>query len=726
MVATINTINPESVNLVKRILLLILGFSFGAVLVQAASLEYSVTIKPGKPTAHIVATVQRARGTSIKLVLKNEASYVEKYILNIKSKNKVLRRIGEGKWSARATNGALTYEYDIANIVPWHPNVPWGTSNDIAVYINSQCALIMAPYFFVYPDHQEFTSIRLRFHVPAEWKIVTPYITEGDFYVVQQVSSSLLYDFINRQQIYMGQMQFYAEKNVDGCIVKFGKLFADDEQEILTQNDVNKYVDATARTLQSLTALFGSNPYTVFAMYTNFRHGSGNRQFTYQGTRYLGNGYQYWPEHRWDELVGHAMLAWVGGGEGTPLRAKLPIVKGIFEDYYGHTMAWQLFGDRSYLAKIYHYFLMYEWMYDHHSRGANSYTTHGDEYDWYFRWEFIGLLLDRQIQNRSKGAHNLADAINWLYRKYANSGHVVTPFDLEQAIGLATGVWLNDIFTKYVYKDMRLPVDEYLAKYKSAFQDYIDIFQQAFYRDDYCGHIVPFFIDIVLAASCSKHLPWGIGGERHAPEFAKYVLEHYQLDQLTNKDVTDALSKLTGEDCSDFFTHWEDSYGRLTLESIVGWLKDYKNGSVEQSSIKGASARSEEAKPIGEVTAGVISWSGTLKTGEEKQITVTVYNEKYIDAFSNSIITIKLDKSSDWGNVIQDGAMKDKEKFSVKYGNIVRYFEETRIHMTQQGDRWIGKVTIVPTVSLVEILVSAPIDSADRPFFGKLVSVLAQ
>jgi len=536
-----------------------------------ASLTYVVTVVPGAQTVHVAATIEGSRSNFATLALRSEATYVESYITNMHCGSTSATDTGQGRWSVSGTTSPLAYEYDIARIVPWDPNVPWGTDSDIGVYVDGQCALFMAPYLFVYPDRLDLSSIRVKFVVPQNWSIVTPYSFDGEFHVAQKVTKSLLDDFLGRQQIYMGPMRFYAERNAGTCVVKFGQLLGDDNTwDIGSQADVDAFADATAAAVLALSGMFGAVPYDTFAMYTNFRRGN----WAFQGTRYFGNGYQYWPKGRWDELVGHAAYAWASDWYA-PLLVEYTLAKGVIESYYGQLLAWELFQDPTYCAKMYRNFLMYEWMYNHHARPSTSYTGERDEYDAYFRWEFIALLLDQQIRASSGNGKTLEDAMRWLYAKYVNSGHRVSASDLQQAIRSSTGVDLSGAFSKYVSGQAKLPVYEYLADYRQYLAPYVRVFERTKYHNYPCGHVVPLFVDMVLSAALGEHLAWALGGEAHAIDFAERILTEYKLNALTESDVTRTLSAMTKHDCSDFFTYWEGSYGRLTLAEVTAWLKDY-------------------------------------------------------------------------------------------------------------------------------------------------------
>jgi len=548
--------------------------------VSSATLEYTVTYTKGAPTVHVEAVVTGLKASSVDLVFRAEASYVSEHVLNLTTSEGPPSSEDEGRWRVALSGDRLSYAYNVDRVVRWHPNIPWGTSNDVAIYFDDQCGIFMAPYMFIYPVLDGYAEIRVSFEVPDSWHVITPYDSDGNDWVVHAATGDRLASFLLTQGIYMGEMPFSSEFQVGACTVRFGKLPCDDELWISTQADVDQYVQAAAKSMEALRGLFGDNPYHAFVLYTNFRRSvSATQELYYQGGRYMGNALQHWPEHRWDELVGHMALAWCSWStvHPSPLRADRTIEKGILEDYYGHILAWEAFQDEAYLGKIYQYYLMYEWMTDHHDRPPSSYVTQMDEYDAYLRWEFIGLLLDAEIQRRSALRFSLADVIRWLYKLYAFTDHVVSPSDLELETMVSTGIDVSDLFRNYVYQDRLLPVYDLISSYRSHFEAYPAIMAETRYRDDLCGHVVPLFIDMVLAASLSSHLAWGIHGERYNVQFADRIFETFSIDSLTEADVVDVLSDMSGTDCSKFFTHWEDSYGVLTIEDVRAWLTAYRD-----------------------------------------------------------------------------------------------------------------------------------------------------
>ena len=677
---------------------------------------------------HVAAEAAGLNSGDVVLAFKSEATYVEAYVTGLRAAGRTPRAAGEGRWTASAPSGRLSFEYEISKTVPWHSNIPWSTGKEISIYADSECALFMAPYLFIFPAREEFSSIRVKFVVPAGWEIVTPYTFDGEYYVAKKTTTSLLNDFLDRQQIYMGPMRYYAERTAEGCLIRFGQLRADENiQTLQSQDDVEAYADATARTVLALTEVFGENPYEVFAMYANFRR----NDWRFPGTRYFGNGYQYWPEGRWDELTGHTIFAWAGKG-GNPLVMKEELAQGLLEDYYGQLLAWELFADCAYRAKMYWYFLMYSWMYDHRDRPLASYSGSTDEYEAYLRWEFISLLLDQQIRQSTGGKKTLTDALKWLYQKYGGSGHVVDESDLEGAISAATGVDLTAVFSTYVYGDAELPVYSYLASYRQDFIDYVPRFEQLRHHDYAQGHVVALLIDTVLAAALGEHLVFTLR-EGLAEGFAQEILQRFTVDELSEADVTAVLSEMTGEDCSDFFRAWSETYGPLDIEQARAWLEDYahkggrQTGSLgahtESPGSKGATLRIEEPRqdlPFdqlgrgvcwGLTDAGTINWTTPLVESIPICLSISIEDQSVLERIGSRTVAtfgVEFDGPSGWGSAILGVDASRKTVFTQEYqdgGSSMKYFEHVQVPVVAEGEGWETEICVLPFSSIARFTI---------------------
>jgi len=575
--------SPLLVFLVCLVLMLLLTVNPFPVQAQTKglNLDYMITIQKGQPLAHVKLEISEIASTSLKLRFKEEAGYVANYSHNLSATSQgkplTIKEEGKGIWRVDSVRSSLTWEYDIEKTVPFGYYNPQG--KQLSVYISDEACVIIAPYFFIYPDVSDVNSIQIKFNVPAEWKVVTPYIPKGDHFEVQKITQSLLVDFINRQQIYMGKMKFYAERQEGNCTIKFGVLEADQgymAKRFKTQADVEKELDIIAKSLKTLSNLFGTeNPYEVFAMYTHFFPTSDESSDAFQVMidRYNGNGYPMWGYPFWDQELGHMIYAFMAmadipGCKTAPLIAKEEIMKGMGEFYYGPILAWRIFKDPLYLGELYYWYTIYERFYQ--TNWSNDYWF------WYLKYPFVALMLDNEIKNATNDTKSLDDVMKYLYATYKNTGHIVDEHSLQAAVKAVTGKDFSELFSRYVYGKEKIPY-KYIENYKSYFLNY-----QGYPTEQIplYGHTIPFFLNTELL------VPQGLEQERvkdaalytikeNLKNFADYMFAHYNIDNLTEKDVEDALGALTGKDCSGFFTRWEDSYGRLSVEEVKDWLRDY-------------------------------------------------------------------------------------------------------------------------------------------------------
>lgn len=564
--------------------IVILLFVISSILVYANSqptatgllnLNYTVTIQNDRPSIHIKLEIMNITTTELTLKFKDEAWYAENYAHSLSAssdgRNLTVTHSGQGTWTIRQLGSSVTFEYDIDKVVPFGYFTPDYTT--ISVYFNNQGGVIMAPFFFIYPAVTDVNSVTIKFDVPAGWQVVTPYLIEGDHFTVQKVTNSLLFDFVNRQQIYMGKMKFYAEQQLDNCTLKLGVLEADEGMDALenfgTQAQVENALNVTASVYKTLVNLFGENPYKVFTVYSSFRPLLSGPNFP--GVRYFGNGYTYWAEHRWNELAGHMVYTFMITDGSAPLLAQDEVAKGMGEMYYGPKLAWSMFNDPIYLGDLYYYYLIYD-------RFFQSDKTSSSEYSVYAKAPFVALMLDSEIQNLTSGAKSLNDVLKYVYSTYKNTGYNVDWHYIQNAVRTVTGNDFQDLFSRYVYGSEKIPYS-YIQSYKPYFLEYPQRFAQAYSFENFpdFNKTIPLFINIEMIVHQDGHIPLEavIYAGDNVRNFASYVLSHYTIASLTEKNVEDALSAVTGANCSGFFTRWTNSFGRLSLAEVKDWLQSY-------------------------------------------------------------------------------------------------------------------------------------------------------
>jgi hypothetical protein len=163
-----------------------------------------------------------------------------------------------------------------------------------------------------------------------------------------------------------------------------------------------------------------------------------------------------------------------------------------------------------------------------------------------------------------------------LYQKYKNTEHEINNSDLEAAIDSITNKNHSVEYSKYLDGNQDIPVQDFIQPYKEDFKDFLQGLKPRDWYKDYHGYTIPFFIDVEMAIRSPTDLPIGILIQSNYQKFAEYVINNYDVDKLTEKDVEDSLKALTGQDSSGFFERWKDSYGELSLEEMKSWLNSYR------------------------------------------------------------------------------------------------------------------------------------------------------
>lgn len=549
-------------------------------------LNYTVTIQDNQPTVHVKLEIANITTTALSLKFSDEAWYAENYTHNLSAvsggTSLNVMHAGQGKWIIPSVGSLATFDYDIDKNIPFGFYSP--TNGTISVFFNNDGGVIMAPFFFIYPDVTDLNSVTIKFNVPAGWQVVTPYPMEGDHFRVQRITNSLLNDFIKRQQIYMGNMKFYAEKQLANCTLKLGVLQDDasgDAGQLNTQAKVENYLNVTAICLENLTGLYGENPYKVYTMYTVFQPLQSGLVFPAQ--RYGGNGNQIWPEHRWDELLAHMSFAFVIKYmlASAPCLTTPEVADGMMESYYDVELAWRMFKDPTYLGKLYYWYLIYERYYP-------SNITNNDDALSYLKGAMWGLMLDNETQRLTGGAKSLDDVIRYIYSKYKNTGQVVDHNEVQQAEEAVTGQSFGNLFAQYINGNQQIPY-KYIESYKPYFLQYPQLFANAFPYENFpsFNSTVPFFINIEMMVHQDVAISMNsvIYAGQNVVSFANYILSHYAIANLTEKNVEDSLSAITNANCSGFFTRWQDSFGRLSLDQVKAWLQSYSSASTSSATI---------------------------------------------------------------------------------------------------------------------------------------------
>jgi len=416
-------------------------------------LFYTVTIEKDKPTFHVNIEIKNVDAGEFIFGFLTVRANMEEYISNLQArgqtKNLAVAYLGSFEWKVYQNGGVLFIDYDVDKLIPFQAISSRDSGQKAAsVYINNECGMFYGAYVFMLtPTYSmasanDISEIKIKFNLPSGWQINTSYVECDEYYEVPKITKYFLVDFVNRPT-YFGEMKFYAESNAGDCTVKFGVFEEDQSNEsflwLTKEEDVKFYTDRVALAINELTRMFGENPYPIFPVTNRFR----SRDDWYYTPGIFGE-VQYWSPGRYDEVVGHLFYSWMRDTWHSPTGANYLICKGIGESYLGNKLAYEITGDKHYLGKIYHYYLVYK------AAQGTKYSSRHEIKDAYYRGCVVGIWLDNLIQKETNGKNSIEDAIGYLYQKYKNTGHEINNKDLEEAIDFITNQDHSALYKKYL------------------------------------------------------------------------------------------------------------------------------------------------------------------------------------------------------------------------------------------------------------------------------------
>ena len=86
-----------------------------------------------------------------------------------------------------------------------------------------------------------------------------------------------------------------------------------------------------------------------------------------------------------------------------------------------------------------------------------------NQISYYDKGDVVGMMLDVEIRTRSAGKRSLDDVLRYLFEEFFKKGRNYTPTDFQKAAELASGVSLDDFFSKYVRGKVEIDYNATLA-----------------------------------------------------------------------------------------------------------------------------------------------------------------------------------------------------------------------------------------------------------------------
>ncbi|MFW5980321.1 MAG: hypothetical protein ACOCQ2_03055 [Halanaerobiales bacterium] len=562
------------------ILVFIFMFSFGAMTLAAPQISYDARIREDSDQIKVKVKLENIDSNQNRLYIDlpdlpehskdhDSFAYID-FLSDIKAYT------DERDLEVNIRDGYLEMEYDpeltyfeysiekqIYNVDPFHPDqlIP-------VVYFTDEYGYFWSGFIFLIPDQlKEPSDLHVSFDTPEDWEVMAPFKKIDDYYAVEENEVISFYRNLFDSAFYMGKTEFIARESSRGTTHQIARLEADEnEWELATQSEAESYMEKITEIYNYYVDLFDHNPYPVDLWRPNIKDFDGDTQIS-PGFGYMGNGWHYWPEKREFEITCHVVQSFISGTSSSPLMANSGIVKGFGEYYMGYLSAYEIFEREIDLGKLYFTYLVYE-------------RTQDDQLKNHYEYEFIrgfalAVYLDNKIREISYDNYNIKDVLSYLYDEYAMTDKTVGYPEVQEAIFNLTGEKMDSFFDEYVYNDKKIKAYQYVDDYKKYFEEMTDDFDEIF-NTDLNGTTIPLFINIEMTLQNDQHIMSGMFAPNYMDEFADYIEENYDINELTEEEVEEALTELTGNNCSGFFNHWEESYGELDIDELREWLINRK------------------------------------------------------------------------------------------------------------------------------------------------------
>jgi hypothetical protein len=537
---------------------------------SGVDLEYVVTIEKSGDVAHVRLSVSQPPRREMKLHFEdydgrsiNIKHRVRDITFRDESDTTLEARYVDRRWYVRPeVSKLLIIDYDIDKMV----EIPGPTPAEPVRYmvrIDENGGYAWVRYFFLVPHDEEIASIRVSFNLPAEWSVITPFESDGNYFVPSGELQPLKLEFL-RNNVFFGKIELYKSIDCGGLNLSFvvfdhlGKYrwWWKEEYGTTKEKEAEIYLDFACKTFDKLKTVFGGLTTRGFNL------------FDMRGSNAVGfvGCSQLWHRERRDDVPHHIMHAWIGWDSPMWFRGKYGFwfLEGI-PVYYGHVITSDLLNNNMFRGKLYENYLIYriaekkgrldDWQIDHYAYG-----------------EMRTYELDRKIREVTNGSKSLDDILSYTFQEYGRKNAVFGDEEMLSALQIATGQDLSDFYNEYIAGNASLPLSD-IGEFEKDFEEYVRYFSDKYFLGSRTMYFV--YLNLVTLNSPSIDYYTQLHGVDYAmiDKFTIYIRSHYNISNLTEDDVIETMEALTGRDCSDFFEFFTINGERPSLEELKMYLQ---------------------------------------------------------------------------------------------------------------------------------------------------------
>jgi len=324
-------------------------------------------------------------------------------------------------------------------------------------YISEKFAVFLAEYLFLFPYFgASIDSITVRFNVPEDWKIITPWPLEDGVYNPLGVKAADIYHQFGSSVLGLGHFDIYSKLTNSSNITV--AIFEDWETE-----HKKELAEKVWKIYSYQTSIWGNSleePYiAIFCPYAN------DGKWIYGGTGSTGqiscigkDGYPWWSDYAHEV----AETRWINYDWGYVDNSCYWFKAGAAQ-FYGIKTVLKTFIEDTKRAE-YQLGYWYDIYLQNYLLPGKDMILASQEAD---NEHDIGLckglpvvlLLAEEIYSKTHGEFNFDDLNRLLFEKYWGTGTRVGEEELKKELRALTGIDFSDFFDYYIYGMPKLSMD---------------------------------------------------------------------------------------------------------------------------------------------------------------------------------------------------------------------------------------------------------------------------
>jgi len=443
--------------------------------------------------------------------------------------------------------------------------------------LTSEGAFFINQFIFAYPSDFQPLEIFIQFIAPPKWVVGTSFVPLGNNLYKVEGLPSMPSDFL-QNVTRLGYAEAVESERCNSIEIVFTayrpsqsgyEAFWLPSYQNTKQQQMHEYIQLVCASIVSFEEMFhgwpGGSRYWISTLPT------GGNEIPMAWNRWM----QAWPRERFSQIPHHVLHAWIWWEEDSLIRLGEPewmwVQEGI-PTYLGHQFSMAGSDKYNFRGMIYTSYLI--------TKRAKVYNLlNKNTVNHYAYNEMRVLSLDNEIQRVTNGEKNIRDFLGLLGNKYGRPEHLITRYEVLQTLYELTGRDFSHFYSLYMTGEVSAqlpPVEDVIGNYENDFFIWLDQYISTDGRGaDAKGFRTMFFISLEISLQKgegvdSEHYVAEGNGIGNLDEFKQALLN--KQSPITEEDVIQVLSSITGQDESDFFQFYTIGNFKTSVEEIELWL----------------------------------------------------------------------------------------------------------------------------------------------------------